>query len=70
MSWDKLLKCQVINEMEGLMEICDFSRRLKQFVNNDGDKNDTEWIGIKLDGIWEVVYSIESLSVMNRQFSL
>ena len=70
MSWDKLLKHEAINEMEVIMEMSDFSRRLKQFVNNNGDKNDTEWIGIKLDGIWEVVYSIESLSVMNRQFLL
>ena len=38
MSWDKLLKYEVINEMEGLMEMSDFSRRLKQFVNNNGDK--------------------------------
>ena len=38
MSWDKLLKCQVINEMEGLMEMFDFSRRLKQFVNNNGHR--------------------------------
>ena len=37
-SWDKLLKSQAVFEMEGLMEMSDFSRRLKLFFNNNGDR--------------------------------